>query len=1112
MIVHLDADAFYASVEQASDPRLRGKAIAVGGARRGIIASASYEARRQGVFTPMPTARAMKVCPRLIVVPGDFDKYEYFSKMMFSYVYDFTPEVEVQGIDEGYFSLRGTRQNPESVAETVRRAINESLKITVSEGVASNKLVSQVASKYRKPNNLTHVPMGTERQFLSGLPNAWLPGIGARAAQTLNAAGLTQIGQIALAGPDQLSLIVGAIAPQLCQFAHGIDDRPVRRESAPAKSYGSQETFDQDQTDEPFIVAKLRSITDHLMAKVRADRKMIRTVTVKVRYNDMEEEQRSQSLCEPTSYEGDLYSLLYVLLKKAWTRRVSLRLVSVKLSGVYDALFEDELGLDHVMGQGKKLDLSATVDRIRHDFGNLAIMRGHDLWLRHKKSEMRQEAEGRAGNGCGYMSGTFVGGATDGTASASSCSSARRIPRIASCETAIYGPGTFLNFKSCYSFMDSLLRPREIVKIAKDNGARAVAMTDPNLHGLVEFCNAARKAEIRPIIAAELQIDRDRHGVGRPYVNAYVENEVGYTNLCALLSEEKLTVRQIEGRSAGLILVPTGQCGPEIRYAAPGDRGLFMIVQSIRTLTLLKDQHPNKRKGHFHFRGELFAGPYVEAILERCHYQPQWGGLRFPCFKPDDGSTPRDFLRRLTMEGARRRYGARFFSVEAQLKMELELIATVGYEEYFLLTHQLLNECKAMGIRWITRGSAADSLVCYCLNISDVCPIRFELYFKRFLNADRMKLNKLPDIDIDFAHDRRDEVVEMVLKKYGSRAAIVGGFQTYQGRSALADISKVLGVSESQIRRLTERIPRTSALDVAQAVSESIECEDLTLDEDPYKTALAMAHRLDGFPRHPKMHPCGIVLSRDPIHRLTPTFISTKNWPTTHFDMDSVEAVGLVKMDLLCQAGLSVMRDTINILSEQGTDICWETLEALEPWENDSIWEMISRGKNRGVHHIESPAMLTLARMCGVHKIDDLIAVVSVIRPGAANTMKKEQFARRCLGTEEPDYTHPSLATALKSTYGVVAYEEHILQICEAFADMSPGRSDMLRRALVKADILRIEEMLREFVETARKYGRTEREIKAVSELIIGFKGYAFCRAHSTAYGVEAYQAAYLKL
>src|SRR5664279_1806854 len=226
-IVHLDADAFFASVEQAADSRLRGKPVAVGGEKRGIIASASYEARKFGVYTPMPTVRARKLCPKLIILPGDFDKYEHFSRWMFSYAQDFTPDVEIASIDEGYFDLSGVPKPPRSVAETIRTAIRQSLKISVSEGIGSNKLVSQIASKLHKPAAFDEVPAGKEIDFLHPLPNKWLPGVGPATAQRLNAAGLAQIRHISATPTDLLHMVVGNLALALKKHADGIDERPV---------------------------------------------------------------------------------------------------------------------------------------------------------------------------------------------------------------------------------------------------------------------------------------------------------------------------------------------------------------------------------------------------------------------------------------------------------------------------------------------------------------------------------------------------------------------------------------------------------------------------------------------------------------------------------------------------------------------------------------------------------------------------------------------------------------------------------------------------------------------------------------------------------------------
>src|SRR5436309_12062221 len=315
-----------------------------------------------------------------------------------------------------------------------------------------------------------------------------------------------------------------------------------------------------------------------------------------------------------------------------------------------------------------------------------------------------------------------------------------------------------------------------------------------------------------------------------------------------------------------------------------------------------------------------------------------------------------------------------------------------------------------------------------------------------------------------------------------------------------------------------------------------------------------MAGFLDGVPRYPKMHPCGLVLSRQPMHELTPTFIANKGYSTTHLDMDAVETIGLVKMDILAQGGLAAMRDLKVSLAKRGVEVDLERCVAVEAkpaggqmgkraeekrqkgeggrvplshfptfspaspgrllasaaaqeecWNDPAVWEMIASGGARAVHHIESPAMTSLCRMCNVREIDGLIAIVSVIRPGAANEGKKLAFTRRYQGLEPVTYPHPSLEACLRSTYGLVVYEEHILQLCEAFAGLPPGRADVLRRALNKQKRAVIEEIRGEFFASAQARGHSPEKTAEVWGLVTGFAGYAFCKAHSTAYGVEAY-------
>ena len=1149
-IAHLDADAFFASVEQASDCRLRGRPVAVGGESRGIIASASYEARRYGVCTPMPTARARLLCPRLIVLPGDFDKYEQFSRWMFSYARDFTPDVEQASIDEGYFDLSGCRRPPAEVAREIRVAIEQSLKISVSEGVGSSKFVSAVASKLRKPAAFVEVPEGREAEFLEPLSSQWLPGVGPHTAGRLRAAGLTSIGQVAATPVELLELVLGRAASGVRQFARGIDDRPVVPVAGPAKSYGRQETFAQDVTDEGWLEAVLRRMADELMAVVREEGKAVRTLTVKVRYNDMDEDQRSETLAEPTDLETDIYSRLPVMLRRAWKRRVSLRLVSLRLSNVYDEWWRTELPLEALAQkheQGRRLAL--VVDALRRTHGRDVILRGHDLRLR--EDPVPEAARGPS------ASAAAAGGRAGGGRMVSTVRSA--LP---------------LNVRSVYSFLDSTLSPAAVVALAVRHGLPAVALTDAgNLHGAAEFAQAARQAGIKPLIGAEVRME------GKPLL-LYAQNARGYSHLCQLLSrstvdgadgadgavvrrQRSLTCDEVAVHAEGLVAVGRdsawaaffpgafyqavtrrgevdglsypGVFAPRVHYATPADRMSYDIVQSIRTRTLLRQAHPEKTMGgacHFRVPGSEPAWcrdhpellDHTHELAARCTFEFPFGPPQFPVYVPPDGESPRTFLRQCVFRGLHDRYGDRAAALYSQVEEELEIIAAVGYEAYFLLVWDVLQECRVLGIEWITRGSAADSLVCYCLRISDVCPVRFDLYFRRFLNRERMALHKLPDIDVDFPHDRKDDVVALILARHGAvHGAVVGGFSTFRARSAFAEVAKVLGMAERDVRRLTKHFPWTfggggwgGAVEASEDAGTRLaarlkgrpECADLLLDEEPCRTALRMAAFLDGLPRHPKMHPCGVVLSGQPMHSLTPTFTAGNGWPVTHFDMDGVEAVGLVKLDILAQGGLAVMRDARAALAARGINV---DLAALEPWEDERVWAMIAGGGGRAVHHIESPAMVSLCRQTSVREIDGLIAIVSVIRPGAANEQKKLRFTRRYQGLEPVVYPDPSLERCLRSTFGLVVYEEHILQICEDFAGVTAGRADVLRRALVKQKQDVIAVMRDEFFVAAAARGHGAGKIEEVWGLVTGFSGYAFCRAHSTAYGVEAYQAAWLK-
>jgi DNA-directed DNA polymerase III PolC len=449
-------------------------------------------------------------------------------------------------------------------------------------------------------------------------------------------------------------------------------------------------------------------------------------------------------------------------------------------------------------------------------------------------------------------------------------------------------------------------------------------------------------------------------------------------------------------------------------------------------------------------------------------------------------------------------------NVMDRLEHELRIVEQVGYADYFLIVWDICREAAWRGIPFLARGSAADSLLCYVLGISTVCPLRFQLYFERFLNPERMKFSKLADIDLDFPWDQRDEIMQYVFDRWGhAHVAMIGGFSRYQARMAVADIGKTLGLSEQEVRYFTKRLPRVSADMIAASLDQNVRLKEVPLHEEPYDLVIELAKRLTDMPRHPMMHPCGIVISREPLRRITPLLSSGRGWQMTQYGMDAVEDLGMVKIDLLGQAGLSVLRDVLQRVAERyGERICLETL----PWEDARTWEMIATGGARGIHHIESPAMTTLLVQSNCRDMDCLCAIVSVIRPGAADESKKLMFTRRHQGLEPVEYPHPSLEPYLRDTYGLLVFEEHILMVAHHFAGMNLGRSDVLRRELVKMkNPEKLIELGYEFRDCALALGRTEEEVRQVWRTLVAFHGYMFNKAHSASYAVEAFQGAWLK-
>ena len=575
------------------------------------------------------------------------------------------------------------------------------------------------------------------------------------------------------------------------------------------------------------------------------------------------------------------------------------------------------------------------------------------------------------------------------------------------------------------------------------------------------------------------------------------------------------------------------------RHATDTDGpGLLQLLEAIGTLTRVGQPHPEKLPAGFYgllpardLKSRFQRIPQVwrstRAFVDACDFDYTYGKLHLPnplvstAADSDQQLTGKALQERLLawrcLRGVVRRYGDGYpwrnkpgrAELLARLKRELSIVSETGYAGYFLVFSEVVNECARRGIPLLARGSAAGSLICYALGVANVCPFRFGLRFERFLNRERMRYSKLPDIDLDLPWDRREEIMAWLYERYGlERVAMIGGFATFKGRASVAEVAKAMGVPAHEAHAWSKRVPHGPLRKFIRRKDSYVEARG-AWEDDRFREAVNQAMGLHGLPRHPMMHPCGMVIADRPVTDFTPVGGSGRGFSMTQMSMDPIEDLGLLKMDLLGQAGLSVLRDCLQNL-KQDKD-AFSPFDGLT-YDDPQIYRMIRSGGARGVFHIESPAMTSLLKLCRCDDVDCLVATVSVIRPGAANEDKKTRFARRYLGLEEPEYAHPDLEEVLQDSYGLLIYEEHILLVSNRFAGMDFGTADLLRRILIKkTDDDAMDELEAVFRSCALRKGRSEEEIDVVWHELKDFSGYMFNKAHGAAYAIEAYHGCWLK-
>jgi len=520
-------------------------------------------------------------------------------------------------------------------------------------------------------------------------------------------------------------------------------------------------------------------------------------------------------------------------------------------------------------------------------------------------------------------------------------------------------------------------------------------------------------------------------------------------------------------------------------------------------------------------------------IADRCHLELELGKLIFPEFPVPDGESAFSYLWKLSFDGARKRYKPLRPEVLSRLTHELEVIEKLHLAPYFLLVWDIVEEARRRGIPAVARGSAASSMVTYCLGISCVCPLRWGLYFERFLNLQR---GDCPDIDIDICGARRDELLDYVYERWGAEhVAMIGSFITMHARLAVREIAKVFGVPPGEVNRFTKRLPHRPVREILQAIRGLPECRDLPIDDEPWKTILQVALRLDDAPRHLGIHPCGTVISARPLPRLTPLERATKGIVVTQYDMNAIEALGLIKMDLLGQRGFTTMSLALDNIERKEVQEAKKIKEAAEkssvapdgmtprpkareidfnaiPENDPATCEVMAAGRTMGVFQIESPGMRGLLRTMKARTLEEIAAALALIRPGAAEYGSKELFLKRLRGKERVLYAHASLQKILGDTLGVCIYQEQVMQIAQAVGNMSLQEADLVRRSAAKFSGQREREKLRgKFLKAAERIGLTGTEREETWMMVEKFAGFGFCKAHAATYADISYRMTYLK-
>src|SRR5687768_3387262 len=631
-----------------------------------------------------------------------------------------------------------------------------------------------------------------------------------------------------------------------------------------------------------------------------------------------------------------------------------------------------------------------------------------------------------------------------------------------------------------------------------------------------EVASALRTEQARPALEAAARL-RDILGPDNFFL------EMQYQGI----EEQTIVNRGIIplARELNLPLVATN----DVHYLRQGDYQPHDILLCIGTGKTVNDAQRLRYTGDQFFlktpeqMAAVFAG-HEDAlrntlrVAERCNVTIPTGQNHLPSFGVPDGFTLDQYFEHVVREGFAQRLGRlrqlaaagalrhTIDEYERRLEYEIEMIKTMGFPGYLLIVWDFIRYAREQGIPvGPGRGSAAGSLAAWCMRITDVDPIDFDLIFERFLNPERISM---PDIDVDFCERRRGEVIEYVTRKYGrENVAQIITFGTMKAKAVVRDVGRALDMPYADVDRIAKQIPAALDMTLDKALAENPVLKEMAKDPK-VKEVLDVGRRLEGMSRHASVHAAGVVIAPGPITDYAPLYKGARDEITTQWNMKEVERVGLLKMDFLGLSTLTLIQDCLaEIKRTEDVEIDIDNIAL----DDAKTYKVFGEGAAYGIFQFESSGMRELLRKAKPERLDDLIALNALYRPGPLKSGMVDDWVSRKQGRTEIKYELPQLEAILSDTYGVIAYQEQVMRIAQALAGFSLGQADVLRKAMGKKDPKVMAKQREAFMEGARAQGISEKKATKIFDLMEYFAGYGFNKSHSTAYAFLAYQTAYLK-